>query len=56
MTKPGSWPLVVTGSLAAFCGVMAGKRYLRKITMKSVQTLVGILLFGVGLALVTGVL
>jgi hypothetical protein len=50
------WPLVVTGSLAAFCGVMAGKRYLRKVTMKSVQTLVGILLFGVGLALVTGVL
>jgi hypothetical protein len=52
----GGWPLVVTGSLAAFCGVMAGKRYLRKVTMKSVQTLVGILLFGVGLALVTGVL
>jgi uncharacterized membrane protein YfcA len=50
------WPLVVTGSLAAFCGVMTAKRYLRKVTMKSVQTLVGILLFGVGLALVTGVL
>ena len=52
----GGWPLVITGSLAAFCGVMIGKRYLRKVTMKSVQTLVGILLFGVGLALVAGLL
>ncbi len=52
----GGWPLVITGSLAAFGGVMTGKRFLRKVTMKSVQTLVGILLFGVGLALVGGVL
>jgi len=50
------WPLVITGSLAAFCGVMLGKRYLHKVTMKSVQILVGLLLFGVGLALVSGVL
>jgi len=52
----GGWPLVITGSLAAFCGVMTGKRFLRKVTMKSIQTLVGILLFGVGLALLVGVL
>jgi uncharacterized membrane protein YfcA len=52
----GAWPLVVTGSLAAFCGVMVGKKFLHKVTMKSVQTLVGILLFGVGAALVTGIL
>jgi uncharacterized membrane protein YfcA len=51
-----AWPLVVTGSLAAFCGVMIGKRYLHKVTMASVQSLVGALLFGVGLALVTGIL
>lgn len=50
------WPLVVTGSLAAFCGVMLGKRYLHKVTMRSVQTLVGLLLFGVGLALLLGLL
>jgi hypothetical protein len=50
------WPLVITGSLSAFCGVMVGKRYLHKVTMTSVQTLVGVLLFGVGLALVTGFL
>jgi uncharacterized membrane protein YfcA len=52
----GGWPLVITGSLAAFYGVMMGKRFLHKVTMKSVQTLVGILLFGVGLALVSGVI
>ena len=51
-----AWPLVITGSLAAFCGVMLGKRFLHKVTMKSVQTLVGILLFGVGLALVLGLI
>ena len=51
-----AWPLVITGSLAAFCGVLLGKRHLHKVTMRSVQTLVGVLLFGVGLALLSGVL
>lgn len=50
------WPLVMTGAVAAFAGVLLGKRYLQKVTMRSVQTLVGVLLFGVGLALLTGVL
>jgi len=50
------WPLVVTGALAAFCGVLVGRRYLHKVTMKSVQTLVGILLFGVGAGLTLGLI
>jgi uncharacterized membrane protein YfcA len=50
------WPLVITGSVSAFTGVLIGKRYLQKVTMTSIQTLVGVLLFGVGLALVTGAL
>ena len=50
------WPLVMTGALSAFCGVVLGKRFLHKVTMTSIQTLVGLLLFGVGLALVTGFL
>jgi len=50
------WPLVITGAVSAFAGVLVGKRFLQKVTMTSVQTLVGILLFGVGLALVTGLL
>jgi uncharacterized membrane protein YfcA len=51
-----AWPLVITGALSAFCGVLLGKRFLHKVTMTSVQVLVGVLLFGVGLALVTGIL
>jgi hypothetical protein len=50
------WPLVITGAVSAFCGVLLGKRFLHKVKMTSVQTLVGMLLFGVGLALVTGIL
>ncbi len=52
----GGWPLVATGAISAFAGVMLGKRFLHKVTMTSIQILVGILLFGVGLALVVGVL
>ena len=51
-----AWPLVITGAVSAFCGVLIGKRFLHKVTMSSIQTLVGILLFGVGLALVVGVI
>ncbi|MGA9573529.1 MAG: TSUP family transporter [Lysobacterales bacterium] len=50
------WPLVLTGGVSAFCGVLMGKRFLHKVTMTVVQTLVGLLLFVVGLALVTGML
>lgn len=50
------WPLVMTGALSAFCGVVLGKRFLHKVTMTSVRALVGLLLFGVGLGLVTGVI
>jgi len=51
-----AWPLVLAGSLAAFCGVLLGKRFLHKTTMGGIQILVGILLFAVGLALITGLL
>jgi len=50
------WPLVITGAISAFCGVLLGKRFLHKVKMTSIQTLVGILLFGVGLALVSGII
>jgi uncharacterized membrane protein YfcA len=52
----GAWPLVITGALSAFCGVLVGKRYLHKVTMTSVRALVGVLLLGVGLALLLGLL
>jgi hypothetical protein len=47
---------VITGAVSAFCGVLLGKKFLHKVTMASIQTLVGTLLFGVGLALVVGIL
>ena len=50
------WSLVIIGAFSAFCGVLLGKRFLHKVTMSSVQTLVGALLFGVGLSLVAGLL
>jgi len=51
-----AWPLVITGAAAAFCGVLVGRRYLHKVTMKAVRTLVAILLFGVGIALLLGLI
>jgi hypothetical protein len=50
------WPLVISGALAAFAGVLVGKRYLHAVTMRSVRALVAVLLFGVGVALLTGLL
>lgn len=50
------WSLVVAGSVAAFAGVMVAKRVLHKVTMQSVQTLVGLLLFVVAIGLVTGLI
>jgi len=52
---PGQYPLILTGILAAFAGVMIGKRFLHKITMKTVQTLTGFLLLGIALALGSGI-
>jgi uncharacterized membrane protein YfcA len=49
-------PLVFTGVLAAFCGVLAGKRLLSKVTMGTVQTLTGVMLLGIALALGAGLL
>lgn len=50
------WPLIITGIVAAFAGVMVGKRFLHKITMKTVQTLTGILLLGIAVCLAAGVI
>lgn len=50
------WPLIVTGIIAAFTGVLIGKRFLHKITISRVQTLTGVLLvliaFGLGSGLI----
>jgi len=50
------WPLILAGIGAAFVGVLFGKRFLHKVTMKAVQTLTGILLLGIALALGAGII
>ncbi len=54
--SPQQWPLILAAVLCAFMGVLLGKRYLHKITMKSVQTLTGVLLTGIALALASGII
>ena len=57
-----SWPLalegqlVFTGVIAAFIGVLLGKKTLPKITMQSIQHLTGALLFLIGILLVFGMI
>jgi uncharacterized membrane protein YfcA len=53
---PEQWPLVITGILAAFAGVVIGKRFLHKITMKTVQNLTGGMLLLIAAALGSGLI
>ncbi len=52
----GQWPLIVSGVLAGFTGVLIGTRFLHKITMRTVQNITGILLLGIAVALGAGIL
>ncbi len=51
-----SVPLIVTGILAAFTGVLIGKRYLNKVKMRSIQALTGTMLLVIAVLLGTGVI
>lgn len=53
---PEQWRLIAAGSLAAFAGVMIGRKYLHKVTMTAVQSLTGILLLGIAAGLATGLI
>lgn len=53
---PEQWPLILSGIAAAFAGVLLGKRFLHKVTMKTVQTLTGILLLAIAIALGAGII
>jgi uncharacterized membrane protein YfcA len=54
LTERGGVGLVVAGSLAAFLGAFFGSRLLKKITMRTIQTVVGFMLFLLAAALGTG--
>jgi uncharacterized membrane protein YfcA len=51
-----AWGLIVAGSLAAFAGSFAGSRLVKKVTMRSIQVLVGVMLLLLGLALGAGLI
>ena len=54
--NPAQWPLIVTGIIAAFIGVLIGKRYLHKVTMNVVQAITGSFLLGIAIVLGMGVI
>ncbi len=49
------WSLVAAGTAAAFAGSMIGTRLVKKITMKTIRTIVGVMLLFLGLAIGAGV-
>jgi uncharacterized membrane protein YfcA len=50
------WPLIVAASTSAFAGAYFGNRILKKVTIRSVQVIVSILLVVVAVGLITGLL
>ncbi len=52
----GQWALILSGIIAALTGVVIGKRFIHKVTMKTIQTFTGVLLLGIALALGSGML
>jgi len=50
------WPLVIAASVSAFIGAYFGSKLLKKITIKSIQVVVSVLLVVVSLGLMSGVL
>lgn len=49
-------PLLASAVLAAFAGAWLGNRYLKKVTMQGIQTVVAAMLFMVAAGLISGVL
>lgn len=50
------WTLVICASLSAFIGAYIGRRLLQKMTIRSIQVAVSILLVGVSLGLISGLI
>ncbi len=49
-------PLIIAGIIAAFAGVIIGKRWMHKVTMNAIQYLTGFLLLAIALALGSGII
>ena len=52
LKSQGGLQLVLAGCLAAFLGAFIGSRLLKKITMQTIQTIVGIMLFMLAIAII----
>jgi hypothetical protein len=52
----GGWSLVGVGTAAAFAGTMVGKRLVRKVKMRWVERLTGVLLLIIAAGLISGLL
>lgn len=50
------WGLMIAAILSAFAGVFIGSRLIKKITMKTVQVIVSVMLFVIALALGAGII
>jgi uncharacterized membrane protein YfcA len=56
LKSQGGVGMVIAGTLCAFCGAFIGSRLMKKITMRAIQTMVGVMLLMVGLSIGTGLL
>ena len=56
LKNQGGIELVIAGTLAAFLGAFIGSRLIQKITMRAIQTIVGIMLLLLSIALGTGLI
>ena len=56
LKSQGGLQLVLAGCLAAFLGAFIGSRLLKKITMQTIQTIVGIMLFMLAIAIGVGLI
>jgi uncharacterized membrane protein YfcA len=51
-----AWALIVAGTVAAFVGSFIGARLVKKVTMRAIQVLVGVMLLLLGIALGAGLI
>ena len=59
LTRPGvslDLPLVATAVVAAFAGALAGRRYLERLAMATVRSLIAVLLLVMAIAMAAGLL
>ena len=56
LRNQGGVELVIAGTLCAFCGAFIGSRLVKKVTMRTIQIMVGVMLLLVGLSIGTGLI